>query len=149
MNKRCILSILSICIVCVLFTNISFAHPGRTDSSGGHYDRSTGEYHYHHGYSAHQHKNGVCPYETDTDNDSEEDNVYVVNKDSGGSNVKIENLEKELKIKENSIEELENKLQKEKQKNEELENSKEDLHVIYIAIIAILIVCIWFAKKKK
>lgn len=42
-----------------------YAHPGRTDSSGGHYDRSTGEYHYHHGYPAHQHPNGICPYESD------------------------------------------------------------------------------------
>ena len=41
----------------------AFAHSGRTDSRGGHYDRSTGEYHYHHGYSAHQHENGVCPYD--------------------------------------------------------------------------------------
>ena len=40
------------------------AHSGRTDSSGGHYDRSTGKYHYHHGYSAHQHTGGVCPYES-------------------------------------------------------------------------------------
>ena len=41
------------------------AHPGRTDSSGGHYNRSTGEYHYHHGYPEHQHTNGVCPYDYD------------------------------------------------------------------------------------
>lgn len=41
------------------------AHPGKTDSSGGHYNRSTGEYHYHHGYSAHQHTNGECPYDFD------------------------------------------------------------------------------------
>ncbi|MFR2765476.1 MAG: YHYH domain-containing protein [Clostridium sp.] len=50
----------------VLFMTISFTawgHPGRTDSSGGHYDRSTGEYHYHHGYPAHQHPGGVCPYD--------------------------------------------------------------------------------------
>lgn len=39
-----------------------FAHPGKTDSNGGHFDRSTGEYHYHHGYPAHQHENGTCPY---------------------------------------------------------------------------------------
>lgn len=39
-----------------------FAHPGKTDSDGGHFDRSTGEYHYHHGYPAHQHENGTCPY---------------------------------------------------------------------------------------
>lgn len=44
------------------------AHPGNTDANGGHYDRSTGGYHYHHGYSAHQHYDmdgdGVidCPY---------------------------------------------------------------------------------------
>lgn len=39
-----------------------YAHSGGTDSSGGHYDRSTGEYHYHHGHPAHQHPNGICPY---------------------------------------------------------------------------------------
>ncbi len=38
------------------------AHSGKTDSNGGHYDRSTGGYHYHHGYSAHYHPNGECPY---------------------------------------------------------------------------------------
>lgn len=55
-------------IILIFFTmyNItSLAHKGRTDSSGGHYDRSTGEYHYHHGYSAHQHINGICPYDYD------------------------------------------------------------------------------------
>lgn len=47
------------------------AHPGKTDSSGGHYDHSTGEYHYHHGYSAHSHYDvdgdGItdCPYNFD------------------------------------------------------------------------------------
>lgn len=50
---------------------ISFAHGGRTDSNGGHYDRSTGEYHYHHGYSAHDHYDMDgdgdidCPYKFD------------------------------------------------------------------------------------
>ena len=47
------------------------AHPGRTDGNGGHTNRSTGEYHYHHGYSAHDHydmnSDGVkdCPYDFD------------------------------------------------------------------------------------
>lgn len=41
----------------------SFAHSGGTDGNGGHYNRSTGEYHYHHGYSAHQHPDGICPYD--------------------------------------------------------------------------------------
>ena len=58
-------------IVCALLslTLIVEAHSGRTDSNGGHYDRSDGSYHYHHGYSAHQHKNGVCPYEFDDKTD--------------------------------------------------------------------------------
>ena len=41
----------------------ALAHSGKTDGKGGHYNRSTGEYHYHHGYSAHQHPDGVCPYD--------------------------------------------------------------------------------------
>ena len=43
----------------------SFAHSGGTDGKGGHRNSSTGEYHYHHGYSAHQHTDGVCPYDYD------------------------------------------------------------------------------------
>lgn len=55
-------------VLCLNVAVVAFAHPGRTDSSGGHYNRSTGEYHYHHGYSAHQHtdtnSDGIleCPY---------------------------------------------------------------------------------------
>ena len=45
----------------------TFAHSGRTDSKGGHRDNNNvsglGSYHYHHGYPAHLHPNGVCPYE--------------------------------------------------------------------------------------
>ena len=47
----------------VLLINSAFAHSGRTDSNGGHTNHSTGEYHYHHGQPAHQHPNGVCPYD--------------------------------------------------------------------------------------
>lgn len=46
------------------FLTIGFLfHPGRTDEDGGHTDSSTGEYHYHHGFPAHQHPDGKCPYE--------------------------------------------------------------------------------------
>lgn len=50
-------------LLLILMPITVFAHPGGTDESGGHYKRSTGEYHYHHGYSAHQHENGECPYD--------------------------------------------------------------------------------------
>ena len=67
--KRFIFSfIIILCLPC-----ISFAHSGRTDSSGGHHDYNNvsglGSYHYHHGYSAHLHVDGVCPYD-DTSNSS-------------------------------------------------------------------------------
>ena len=42
---------------------LAFAHPGNTDSKGGHHVTATGEYHYHHGQPAHQHPNGECPYD--------------------------------------------------------------------------------------
>lgn len=54
-----------IVVLILLLCHVAFAHSGGTDSKGGHTDRSTGEYHYHHGYSAHQHENGVCPYDND------------------------------------------------------------------------------------
>lgn len=56
-------------VAATLFPIHVYAHSGGTDSKGGHYNRSTGEYHYHHGYSAHQHRDidgdGKldCPYE--------------------------------------------------------------------------------------
>lgn len=61
MKKRIFVIILSL-VTAIGLSVLCFAHSGRTDSNGGHYNRSTGEYHYHHGYPAHQHVNGVCPY---------------------------------------------------------------------------------------
>lgn len=50
-------------IILLTLPMMLYAHSGGTDSSGGHYDHSTGEYHYHHGERAHQHYNGVCEIE--------------------------------------------------------------------------------------
>lgn len=60
-NKK----IVSFILLFVLLSSIAYGHPGKTDSNGGHTDSSTGEYHYHHGYPAHQHTGGVCPYDYD------------------------------------------------------------------------------------
>lgn len=56
-----------ICVFSILICNMTFAHSGKTDSSGGHRDNNNksglGSYHYHcGGYPAHLHTNGVCPY---------------------------------------------------------------------------------------
>ena len=63
MRIRTITLIITVWLL-IIFSAIAFAHPGNTDGKGGHYNRSTGEYHYHHGYSEHQHPNGECPYST-------------------------------------------------------------------------------------
>lgn len=56
------LLILSLAVV-LLHPLSVYAHSGDTDSSGGHYDRDTGSYHYHcGGHPAHQHTGGICPY---------------------------------------------------------------------------------------
>lgn len=57
--------LISALCVAVLVTATASAHPGKTDADGGHVDTSTGEYHYHHGYPAHQHIDGTCPYDFD------------------------------------------------------------------------------------
>ena len=75
-----------LCLFIVFITILSvivpaFAHSGRTDSRGGHYDSSTGEYHYHHGYPAHQHTGGKCPYDYD-DKTSYNSNTSSTSKNS-------------------------------------------------------------------
>lgn len=76
MKKRLFVILLIVLLVAFTVPTVN-AHPGRTDSKGGHTNHSTGEYHYHHGYSAHNHYDMDgdgsvdCPYDFDdkTDHD--------------------------------------------------------------------------------
>ena len=97
MKKLKIICFLVICSL--LLTVFASAHSGRTDSRGGHYDRSTGKYHYHHGYSAHNHYDmdgdGIkdCPYEfKDKTNhsNSSSNNSTSTNKNYTSTNNKTE-----------------------------------------------------------
>lgn len=78
--------LLSFILICVLTVPV-LAHPGGTDSSGGHYDHSTGEYHYHHGYGPHDHEDLDgdgdldCPYDF-------EDKTGESSGDSSGSSTR-------------------------------------------------------------
>lgn len=71
LKKRLLTLLLCLFLLCPS----ALAHGGKTDANGGHYDRSTGEYHYHHGYPAHQHYDmdgdGIidCPYDFDDQTD--------------------------------------------------------------------------------
>ncbi len=78
--KTALIILLMVCLtqttLCSTYIDLSkattsHAHSGRTDKSGGHKDNKNasglGSYHYHcGGYSAHLHKNGICPYSTTT-----------------------------------------------------------------------------------
>ncbi len=57
--------IIALFLVLALLSQFASAHPGKTDSRGGHHVGGTKEYHYHHGYPAHQHTDGICPYDFD------------------------------------------------------------------------------------
>ncbi len=61
--KRILPLLLCICVLTSALLLPTFAHSGDTDASGGHVNHSIGKYHYHHGKPAHQHPNGVCPYD--------------------------------------------------------------------------------------
>lgn len=78
-----------------ILTVTSFAHPGRTDSKGGHNDYIHGGYHYHHGHSAHQHPNGKCPYDYNdkTNHDSESSN-----NDKSESKTQVKDTKKDLSV---------------------------------------------------
>ena len=92
-----------------------YAHPGRTDSKGGHH--AGDDYHYHHGYSAHSHydadKDGDldCPYDfvdktNQNRNSSKNTKSNTSNKNSGykySSNIKDAKIGKFLKSQENRV----------------------------------------------
>lgn len=75
--KRNALRILSALIIASALIGSVSAHQGRTDTNGGHTDNSTGEYHYHHGYPAHDHY--------DMDGDGDEDCPYDFKDQTGSS----------------------------------------------------------------
>ena len=68
-----------IVIMFILSTTIAFPHSGRTDSNGGHRDTKNasglGPYHFHHGFGAHLHDDGICPY-------SPKDTIQISNQPS-------------------------------------------------------------------
>ena len=45
--KRTLAILLCVCLLLGGLPLVAFAHPGRTDSNGGHWNHSTGEYHIH------------------------------------------------------------------------------------------------------
>lgn len=81
--------------VCIFIGAVSYAHSGRTDSSGGHRDNQNksglGNYHYHCGGNpVHLHQNGSCPYSSN----SEETSIKVNSNEN--NTIKEEPVKKEI-----------------------------------------------------
>lgn len=83
----------------VLLVIVIYAHPGRTDANGGHWDREAGEYHFHDGRyaskgSSNSSSNSIYvpftpPYEPPTENPYRSDNTSsTVDKDVDGDEAK-------------------------------------------------------------
>lgn len=109
----------------VMILPLSYAHSGRTDANGGHYDRSTGEYHYHNEDSSYANQLII---EDDDNNSSSSYHEYVVNR-----------LNKNIESKQKTIDKL----------NSEIEELKEDnkiWHFVYITAIIIFIINLYNIK---
>ena len=83
MKRKVVAAIALFFVLLSIVPITSSAHSGKTDSNGGHYNRSTGEYHYHHGYSAHEHY--------DMDGDGSDDCPYRFNYASAEDGVDVAN----------------------------------------------------------
>ena len=104
MRKIVILLINIILLSVALFVYV-YAHSGKTDSRGGHYDHQYGTYHYHHGYRAHSHANGGCPYYDDKTNHSTNNgNSNNSNSNSDGASTKQQKTIDERPVLKNIIE---------------------------------------------
>lgn len=95
--------IVSLFIVLMLaMPSAAFAHPGRTDSSGGHHDYNNvsglGYYHYHHGMGPHLHPGGRCPYGGSSVSNNHSSSSSSSNKSSSAkvSKKKIKQIQKSL-----------------------------------------------------
>lgn len=143
MNKRIILKVTLILFLGLLVTTENFAHSGRTDSNGGHYDRSTGIYHYHNGgetqYSDDEEIKDTEIIFTDTTNYTEQIESLKT---------QVENLEEKVRKKESSIEELRTKLQEKTNEIHTLEDEKSALLILAFTVgIAVAIISYNIGKK--
>lgn len=111
----------------IICTNV-YAHPGRLDSNGGHYNRKTGEYHYHRGTGSSSSSNSSSNSTSGGYTSS-----YYTNKISEKNETikkyktKLNNLEnKNLKLKQQNEKLKKTIIDNEKEKAEELKSFKEN-----------------------
>ena len=139
MRKKLVLFLM---IFLAIANNYSLAHSGRTDEYGGHYDHSAGTYHYHDGSYSGEYTAPVEEGGTRIDNSNEQNDGLTVNKNDTSKieSKLLENARDEIDRKTESIKELNNKINEQEKEIQSLKEDKKWLHIIYIAIIIIMLI---------
>lgn len=149
MKKKVVLIIF---VIIALIKPCSLAHSGRTDGYGGHYNRSTGTYHYHTGaysgeYTAPVEEGGIRIDKNKYASQSNSETKLKVNmndtRDFNAITEENDRLKTEVETKRNSINNMNNKIKEQEAKIGELEDSKTWLHIIYITIIIIMLIYVY------
>lgn len=155
---------LSFCIILIFTINLSMAHKGRTDGYGGHYNHSTGYYHYHSGqyantgdYTAPIEEGGIKVEEKSTEENYR--GLIVNNNTTEDTGLKEENnqLKNELQTINSkiynmnaiSINDVENTLNEQQNKIESLENDKTNMWVTFIILLIIGYIVAYHIGKSK
>ncbi len=131
LNKALVFFILS-----VLLSIICYAHGGKTDANGGHYNSSTGEYHYHHGYPAHQHPGGICPYSYDDKTDHLNGRSY--SDDSNKSNNNYSDFNSSV----NNFKDSE-RIKNSQDNRKTVSEQKKDKSIAYFVLLLIIIAIVY------
>lgn len=139
MRKKLVLFLM---IFLAIANNYSLAHSGRTDEYGGHYDHSTGTYHYHDGSYSGEYTAPVEEGGTRIDNSNEQNDELTVNRNDTSKidSILLENVRDEIDRKTESIQKLNNKINEQKKEIQSLKEDKKWLHIIYITIIIIMLI---------
>ena len=149
-----ILKSILLILISLLFATSVLAHPGKTDGNGGHTNSNTGEYHYHHGYEAHFHIGGQCPF--DFDNKTGQTSGNPSNSGSSGPSSNWETTSKDVRPDAEQSSKLPPKSNSSTSKNT-AQKSQHDLDIVFtiIAVSALIIITIiesvvdFFHKNKK
>lgn len=133
MLKRNILRIIIVLVLLLNFNSILVkAHSGRTDSSGGHYNRSTGEYHYHNnGYTEIAENNEKIDWRSFTIKDLSRDELESMHEEN--TRGLVAELEKNKQL-EDRIGEIEKELEKIKSENDDYLKKIEESDITIISL---------------
>lgn len=135
--------VLFLFIILISFTTICFAHKGRTDSNGGHWDRSTGTYHYHNGDYSGQNSN----------KESDNSNLLLVDTEETDREKRLqkekEQLESNIESNQKIITNLENELNSKDFEIEKLKGEKTEIWIICGFIYFISIYVVYHIGKNK